>query len=395
MPNIKYLPQAERLLSGQTSAQLTDSATEIEVSNPPDPEKLPTMVEFEPDSSESRELTRWVKVNGSIVTIERGINNGGVGFPHASQSPYKQKITSRHWDAVVESIEQGYLMEDAIRTLTRVDADTFEISGYGAGDDLTAYYTQGRILRFNSSDSDTAIALSSSYNAGTNKTTVEIASGTVPDPLTTVELGIFPKGATDKFLTSASPEITTPKITTSINDSNGNEAIKIPATASAVNEVTITNAATGNSPTIEATGDDANIDFVIKGKGTGVLKKVTSVSIQVVDGGSDVETGDGKAYITIPPELNGMKLTAVHARVVTAGTTNTTDIQIHNVTDTADILSTKLTIDSGETGSDTAAAAVIDTDHDDVSTNDLLRIDIDAVSTTKPKGLVVRLTFGF
>ena len=89
-----------------------------------------------------------------------------------------------------------------------------------------------------------------------------------------------------------------------------------------------------------------------------------------------------------------MNLVEVHAEVITAGTTNTTDIQIANVTDSVDMLSTKLTIDSGETGSDTAAtAAAINTSNDDVTTNDMLRIDVDAVSSTAPKGLIVTLTF--
>jgi hypothetical protein len=109
---------------------------------------------------------------------------------------------------------------------------------------------------------------------------------------------------------------------------------------------------------------------------------------------TNVATGDGKGYLHIPPELNGMNLVYVHARVITAGTTGTSDIQIHNVTDAQDMLSTKLTVDSAETGSDTAASsAVINTSFDDVATNDLLRIDVDAVSTTAPKGLIVSLGF--
>ncbi len=109
---------------------------------------------------------------------------------------------------------------------------------------------------------------------------------------------------------------------------------------------------------------------------------------------TDVETGEGKAYLHITPALAGMDLVYVHARVITAGTTGTLDIQIYNVTDSQDMLSTKLTVDSGETGSDTAAApAVIDTGHDDVAENDLLRIDVDAVPTTAPKGLIVTLGF--
>jgi hypothetical protein len=63
--------------------------------------------------------------------------------------------------------------------------------------------------------------------------------------------------------------LVTPKITTSINDTNGNEVIKTPATASAVNEVTVTNAATGTDPRISATGGDTNIGLNLRGKGTG------------------------------------------------------------------------------------------------------------------------------
>lgn len=116
------------------------------------------------------------------------------------------------------------------------------------------------------------------------------------------------------------------------------------------------------------------------------------VQITCFDYGTDLATGDGKGYIVIPAGLNGMNLVSVHAKVITAGTTGTTDIQIANVTDAVDMLSTKITIDSTETGSDTAATpAVIDTTKDDVATNDVLRIDVDAASTTKPKGLILTL----
>ena len=60
-----------------------------------------------------------------------------------------------------------------------------------------------------------------------------------------------------------------PRIGTSILDANGNELAKLTATTSAVNELTISNAATGGGPVIEATGDDANIDVTLRGKGTG------------------------------------------------------------------------------------------------------------------------------
>jgi hypothetical protein len=120
------------------------------------------------------------------------------------------------------------------------------------------------------------------------------------------------------------------------------------------------------------------------------------VQLMVFDDSQDVATGNGAGdlFFRVPSTMNGMNLVAVAACVQTAGTTGTTDIQIHNVTDTADMLSTVITIDSGETDSATAAAAaVIDGTADDVATGDILRIDVDAVSTTPPKGLLVELQF--
>lgn len=63
--------------------------------------------------------------------------------------------------------------------------------------------------------------------------------------------------------------LTTPKIGTSILDTNGNELAKLTATGSAVNEFTVANAATGGSPTLSATGGDSNIDLDLLAKGTG------------------------------------------------------------------------------------------------------------------------------
>ena len=63
--------------------------------------------------------------------------------------------------------------------------------------------------------------------------------------------------------------LTTPKIGTSILDTNGNELAKLTATGSAVNEFTVANAATGGSPTLSSTGGDSNIDLDLLAKGTG------------------------------------------------------------------------------------------------------------------------------
>ncbi|EFK96790.1 hypothetical protein LDC_1178 [sediment metagenome] len=76
---------------------------------------------------------------------------------------------------------------------------------------------------------------------------------------------------TNKTLTS--PTLTTPKIADggAITDASGNEQIKFSTTASAVNEITVKNAATGNGPEIQATGSDTNIDIELVPKGTGAV----------------------------------------------------------------------------------------------------------------------------
>jgi len=58
----------------------------------------------------------------------------------------------------------------------------------------------------------------------------------------------------------------------SINDENDLEQIKFSTTASAVNEFTVANAATGNNPTLSATGGDTNIGIDLTTKGTGFIK---------------------------------------------------------------------------------------------------------------------------
>lgn len=61
------------------------------------------------------------------------------------------------------------------------------------------------------------------------------------------------------------------KLVGDVIDTNGNELLKVSATTSAVNEVTLANAATGSKPTLTASGDDTNIGFGLVAKGTGEI----------------------------------------------------------------------------------------------------------------------------
>ena len=117
------------------------------------------------------------------------------------------------------------------------------------------------------------------------------------------------------------------------------------------------------------------------------------IYLRCFEEGTALATGDGKRYCTIPAELNGWNLVAVMAAVYTVSSSGTPTVQVHNLTDTADMLSTRITIDANEYSSATAAAPpAINGAADDVATGDRLRIDVD-VAGTGTKGLDVVLTF--
>ena len=153
----------------------------------------------------------------------------------------------------------------------------------------------GDSFSFGASDKGTKIVFASA-NDGTNPDIIDIGMGDVT--LTGTET------LTNKTLTS-------PKIGTSVLDTNGNELAKVTATSSAVNEFTIANAATGNDPTLSATGDDTNIDIAIVPKGSGETVFGTgSASAAITTSGTqdlvlDTNSGTNSGNITITDGANG------------------------------------------------------------------------------------------
>ena len=118
---------------------------------------------------------------------------------------------------------------------------------------------------------------------------------------------------------------------------------------------------------------------------------VQVIGVLVEQGSTTLGTGDALNgnYFRIPSVCNNWDIVAVAGNVYTIGSTGTTSIQLLNVTDSVNVLSTNLTIDSGETDSLTAAtAAVINTANDAVATGDQFTWHVKGVqSVTAPKGL--------
>ena len=115
-----------------------------------------------------------------------------------------------------------------------------------------------------------------------------------------------------------------------IRDENGNEQLIFQTTSSAVNQLEITNAATGSGAKLGAAGGDSNIDLELSPKGSGELKVGTgSAAATITTSGAydltlDTNSGTNSGTITITDGANGA-ITATPngtGEVVIGGNTN-------------------------------------------------------------------------
>jgi hypothetical protein len=96
-----------------------------------------------------------------------------------------------------------------------------------------------------------------------------------------------------------------------IRDENGNEQLIFQTTSSAVNQLEITNAATGGDPKLAAAGGDSNIDLALAPKGSGELVVGTgSAAATITTSGAydltlDTNSGTNSGTITITDGANG------------------------------------------------------------------------------------------
>ena len=143
------------------------------------------------------------------------------------------------------------------------------------------------------------------FTGGDTSSKIVYGTGSGSNP-NIIDLGFVTTTGTQ---TLTNKTLTSPKIGTSILDTNGLELALLTATSSAVNEITLANAATGNSPIISATGDDSNVGIQFKTKGTGV--------IQAEDGGGTVAA----------VKIAGKETMWVPASAMYGATTNGADAQ--------------------------------------------------------------------
>ena len=177
-----------------------------------------------------------ISIAGGAQTTDLTFSNGATSNGKNAVIKFTGTITGNQVVTIPDSIEKTYIIENGTTGAFTVQFKT--VSGTG--------------VTFGTTDKSTKIL----FSDGTNIVDTGFVSLTGIQTLT------------NKTLTS--PTITDP-IINEINDANGNEEIIFTTTASAVNELTVANSATGNNPNVSATGGDTNIGINLTPKGLGAI----------------------------------------------------------------------------------------------------------------------------
>lgn len=163
-----------------------------------------------------------------------------------------------------------------------------------------------------------------------------------------------------------------------LRDANGNEIAKFAAVASAVNELTVTNAATGNGPSLAATGE-TNVPITLSGKGTGhvILGQATSTDVRLA-ADQPIADSSGNEFIKFSKAATAVnEVTVANAATggapvisATGGDTNiplrltpkgTGDVQMTDGTDPTKIVALEISgVTTGTTRSITMPDANVD-----------------------------------
>ena len=198
-------------------------------------------------------------------------------------------LTNTNWN-IIEQISGGYVSQSIAggaqtTTLTKSDGSTgatlatriWNLNGAITGNQIVTVpdsIENWWIIRNATTDSSDSYTVTVQTVSGSGITYVAGAAGRVTKLLYTDGTNVIDASADFGEVTLTGTQtltnktLTSPKIGTSILDTNGNELALLTATGSAVNEFTIANAATGAGPTLSATGE-TNVPINITPKGTG------------------------------------------------------------------------------------------------------------------------------
>ena len=186
-------------------------------------------------------------------------------------------ITGNQIVTVPDSIENWWIIRNATTDGILILFTVKTVSGSG----ITAG-TAGRVTKLLYTDGTNVLDASADFGEVTLTGTQTLTNKTLTLPIWKLLVFLivgcyYSYWFADTLVNLASAQtlttktLTSPKIGTDISDTSGNELIKVTATGSAVNEITLANAAADNDPRITLSGTSTNIGLEVLPKGTGAF----------------------------------------------------------------------------------------------------------------------------
>jgi hypothetical protein len=225
----------------------------------------------------------WDELTSAFTFIEQGTVNADCGFVCTANAGGTLGTTALPWSqfsgAGSYSASTGLTLTGTVFSLTApvsvaLGGTNSTTAGIASFNNITGYTASGATgttstnLVFSTSPTLVTPALGTPSSATlTNATGLPLTTGVTGIlPVANGGTGVTTSTGTTNNVLSGSPTIVTPVIA-QINDASANATLKLASIASAVNQVTIENAATGNAVHVTATGTDANIGLHLAAKG--------------------------------------------------------------------------------------------------------------------------------
>lgn len=224
-----------------------------------------------------------VGIDSSAVTTSHDYKLSGVtGTDKAASLTGTETLTNKTLTSpTITLLDVNFTVQDNADTTKQAK---LELSGI----------TTGTTRTLTVPDATGTIALIAATQTLTNKT-IDLTSNTLTSTLAQLNTAVSDADVASLAGTETltNKTLTAPKLASGgfIADANGNEGVILVTTASAVNEITVTNAATGNAPKIAASGE-TNVDLQLDSKGTGTIKPQHGVvnKVSALTDGANIAT---------------------------------------------------------------------------------------------------------